>query len=88
VIFVVAKILQEKDGSEIVANSPKKEAILKDTQMTFFGAAPAVKEKVPEHLTQLEAALRTLDINRCSPFDALQTLKSWKDGLPGAPPPC
>jgi hypothetical protein len=29
VIFVVAKILQEKDGSEIVANSPKKEAILK-----------------------------------------------------------
>ncbi|MFO0970803.1 MAG: hypothetical protein U0520_00415 [Candidatus Saccharimonadales bacterium] len=28
-IFVIAKILQEKDGSKIIANSPQKEAILK-----------------------------------------------------------
>lgn len=77
--------LMEKGSTKL--QKAQKEAINKDSQLNMFGAAPR-PVKVPEHLVQLETALRTLDLDRCSPFDALHTLKSWKDGLPARTPSC
>ncbi len=76
--------LMEKSSSRL--QKAQKEALSRDSQLTMFGAAPI--QMVPEHLKRLEGALRTIDLDRCTPFDALTTLKNWKDGLPVMTPPC
>lgn len=67
----------------------QKEALAQDVQLTFFSAKAAAAEPVvPSHLQQLESALHQLDIESCTPFDALMKLKQFKDGLPARAPTC
>lgn len=77
--------LMEKSSTRL--QKAQREAISKDSQLNMFCAA-AKTAPVPDHLLQLERALRALDIERCSPFDALHTLKLWKDGLLSRAPTC
>ncbi len=77
--------IMEKNSSKL--QKAQKEALHKDSQLTFFGAAPAVA-KTPEHLIKLEEALRAIDVEHCSPFDALMTLKDWKETLPSTKSLC
>lgn len=76
--------IMERNSSKL--QKAQKEALHKDSQLTFFGAPAVVK--TPEHLAKLEDALRALDIDHCSPFDALKTLKGWKEALPHSKPLC
>ena len=76
--------LMEKSSSRL--QKAQKEALTKDTQLSMFGGA--APRPVPEHLLRLEGALRSIDLERCTPFDALHTLKTWKDGLPTATQTC
>lgn len=66
----------------------QKEALNKDQQMTFFSAAPPKAPATPEHLLLLEERLRSIDIERTSPLEALLALKGWKEALPTSSPPC
>jgi DNA mismatch repair protein MutS len=77
--------LLEKGSAKL--QKGQKEALAKDVQLNFFGTA-ATPAKVPDHLSKLEANLRAVDINRVTPFDALQTLKVWKEALPSSTTPC
>jgi DNA mismatch repair protein MutS len=70
--------LLEKGSSKL--QKSQKDALVKDVQMNFFGA-PRGEKVVPDHLAKLEIALRAVDLNHTSPFDALQTLKNWKDQI-------
>jgi DNA mismatch repair protein MutS len=76
--------LLERGSGKLQKN--QKEALAKDVQLNFFGGA--ARSAVPEHLSKLEASLRGLDINRVTPFDALQTLRTLKEGLPTNSSPC
>lgn len=76
--------LMERSSSKL--QKAQKEALNRESQLNMFGTAAT--PVVPEHLVQLEGALRALDLERCTPFDALHTLKSWKDGLPSPTRTC
>lgn len=76
--------LMEKSSSKL--QKAQKDALHKETQLSMFGGAAS--KPIPEHLLRLEGALRTLDLDRCSPFDALHTLKSWKEALPTSNATC
>lgn len=69
----------------------QSEALTKAKQLSFFSTSSSIgeeREKALEHLQNLELALRSLDIDHCSPFHALETLKTWKEALPRKSPPC
>ncbi|MGE3261056.1 MAG: DNA mismatch repair protein MutS [Bacteriovoracia bacterium] len=68
----------------------QKEVLSQDVQLTFFSSqqASAVPAEVPAHLKKLESALHQLDLEKCTPFEALLKLKQFKDGLPAAGPAC
>jgi DNA mismatch repair protein MutS len=86
VIDRARSVLELMEKSSTKLQKAQKVAITRESQLDMFGAA--AKSVVPEHLIQLENALRSLDVERCSPFDALHTLKLWKDGLLSRAPTC
>ncbi|MGZ3696390.1 MAG: DNA mismatch repair protein MutS, partial [Bdellovibrionota bacterium] len=67
----------------------QKEALAQDVQLTFFSAkAEAQAPVIPKHLEKLETALLELDLEKCTPFEALMKLKQFKDGLPAPAATC
>ena len=63
-------------------------AIVQDKQLSFFSAqspppppAPAPLE-IPPHLVRLEREIRAIEIDQCSPLDALLRIKSLQEELP------
>jgi len=87
VIARAKDVLELMERGSTKLQKVQREAIAKNNQLSMFAASPKT-EQVPEHLLQLENALRALDLERCTPFDALHTLKLWKDGLPSRAPTC
>lgn len=89
-------ILGNLDKSSAKIQRAQKEALQKERQMSFFdfsSSSASTEEKpkelkIPEHLTKWETELRALDINSCSPLDALLKLKGLKDSLPPHKTPC
>jgi DNA mismatch repair protein MutS len=68
----------------------QKEALTQDVQLTFFSAKAAAAQApvIPAHLQSLELALSTLDLEKCTPFEALMKLKQLKDALPAPMATC
>jgi DNA mismatch repair protein MutS len=87
VVNRAAAILETLEKGAGKLQKAQKDALNQNLQMDFFSAAPRPKEP-PEHLTKLEAALRSLDLERTSPLEALLAIKGWKDGLPPTGPAC
>lgn len=67
----------------------RRNEIASDQQMSFFGFSAAAaasggqKIVVPEHLKNIETELLALDLDRCTPLDALLKIKALKERLPG-----
>jgi DNA mismatch repair protein MutS len=72
------------------AQKAQREALVQDAQLTFFSAKAAAQPVpvVPVHLQKLESALHQLDLERCTPLEALLKLKQFKDDLPPPGPAC
>jgi DNA mismatch repair protein MutS len=67
------EILKELEKNESTVGSALLDKMAMD-QLTFFNPAPAI----PEHLTDLEQDLRSLDILNLTPMQALQKLHDLK----------
>lgn len=66
----------------------QKEALAQDVQLAFFSGPKTEAAPIPAHLQKLESALSQVDLDHCSPFDALMKLKQLKDALPALTTPC
>jgi len=50
-------------------------------QLSLFQASTTVEPELPDHLTQLESDLKTLDIMNLTPIDALKKLHDWQNEI-------
>ncbi len=66
-----------KAGSKLQKN--QKISAGKTQQMSLFSAAPA--PKIPEHLLHLEKEIRDLNLDHCTPWTAMLTLKNLKEKM-------
>lgn len=76
--------LEKNSGKQQKA---QKEALSQDVQLTFFSTTPPAPAatppaKLPEYVSRMEGELKDIDLDRCTPLDALLALKRLKDGLP------
>lgn len=77
-------ILRDLESSANRRQKQHRQIAQKSQQLSFLGSAPAEAPApiIPSHLQKLEQALRGLNIDECSPLNALLTLRDLKNTLP------